>query len=201
MPRKNTGSLQRQRYGLPSLGTAGHRLGELHIPDAVFKAGQHDLFLAPNGIHELLFDSPRALLVRWHRDVLELFVTTSSALQRLGRVVQRAFTAKQPDFGAGRQARHGADGEVRLGATGHLTEDIHMVRYAYGTRDAIGIASLVDADLGHGHDFGGWTEPAHERLIPDPHVQRVVATHLSVLPPVQRAGLVDKGWRRRAQFD
>src|SRR5262249_19663578 len=144
---KHTGSLQRQRDGLPGLGTAGHRLGELHIPDTVFKAGQYDLFLAPNGVHELFFHTPRALLVSQHSDVPQMFVTASSALQALRRIVQRALTAKQPDFSTGRQPRHSADGEVRLGAAGHLTEHVHMVWYAHGTRDAVGIASLVDADL------------------------------------------------------
>src|SRR5262245_21756671 len=88
--------VQRQRDGLPGLGTAGHRLGEFHISDTIFKAGQRDLFLAPNGVHELFFNTPRALLVRRHRDVLQLFVAPSSTLQGLGRVVQRALTAKQP---------------------------------------------------------------------------------------------------------
>src|SRR5207302_4155036 len=105
-----------------------------------FKAGQHDLFLAPNGVHELFFNPPRALLVWWYRDVLKLFITTPSTLQGRGCVVQRALTAKQPDVGAGRQTGHGADSQVRLGAAGHLAENVHMVRDADGARDAIGVA-------------------------------------------------------------
>ena len=60
---------------------------------------------------------------------------------------------------------------------------------------------LRHRDLGHrGHPLRG-AEPAHHRLVPDPHVEDVVPAQRDVVPPVQRGVRLHEAAPRGLQLD
>src|SRR5262245_7871081 len=179
-------------HGLTARRTLGHCIGELHVTHAILEVGVRDLLAPADGVHELFFHPPADALLRRNGDLLQLLVAASAAGEPLGIDLdaQRPFAAEDPRLG--RRRKRGQRGKAQVGDRPALEvdEDVDVV----GHLDLVPLAALVLAlgrgDLGHGHDPPGGAEPAHHRLIPDAHVQDVVAGEIDVLPPVQRVALL-----------
>src|SRR5215510_905492 len=69
---------QRQVDRLPSLGTADHRFGPLHVMHARFEGNHGDLLLAVNGVGELFLHAVVGLLVRRVGNLRELGIAAAT---------------------------------------------------------------------------------------------------------------------------
>ena len=86
-------------------------------------------------------------------------------------------------------------------AAAELRQDVHVIRDGHLVGRARRVLPPGHRDLGHrGHSLRG-AEPAHHRLVPDPHVEDIVPAQRSVVPPVERGVRLHEAARRGLQLD
>ena len=83
---------------------------------------------------------------------------------------------------------------MRHGTAAERGEDVDVIGHLHILPGAGLVLAPRHRDLGHGHHGLRGPDPSHHRLVPDAHVQDVVAAERGVLPPVQR--LADVGEAR-----
>ncbi len=129
--------------------------------------------------------------IRWSSgmaNLVERLVAAAAAGEALGIGLepQRALAAEDPGLGRRRERGHGAEPEVPDGARAEHGQDVDVVGHLHLVHRAARVLAARHRDLRHGRHAVGGAEPAQHRLVPDAHVQDVVAAERDVLPPVER---------------
>src|SRR4030095_6891678 len=96
-----------------------------------------------------------------------------------------ALAAEDPRLGRGREPGDGA--ETQMGHRPALEggEDIHVLGHLHVVPGPALVTPARHGDLSHGHHAARRTDPAHHGLVPDTHVEDVVAAPGDVVAPVQ----------------
>src|SRR5262245_22922707 len=111
---------------LPRRRALGHGVCELHVTDAFLEARARDLFLAPNGVDELLLHPPAHALLLRDDDLLERRVALAAARQslRIRFQTDSPLGPEDPYLRRRGQCGHGAEANVGDAAAGKIGVDV-----------------------------------------------------------------------------
>jgi hypothetical protein len=144
-----------------------------------------DLLAPTDGVDELLLDPPADPLVGRDGDLGQGGVAPPGTGQPPGvdLDVQGTVAAEDPRLRRRRERRQRAEAQVPdRGLEVH--QDVDVIRHLDLVPGPRLVLPLRLGDLGHGHHAPGRPQPAHHRLVPDAHVEDVVAAQADVLAPV-----------------
>ena len=96
-----------------------------------------------------------------------------------------ALGAEYPYLVVWRESCDGAEAHPGDRAGRELYQDLDVVWDCYISQPAVPVFAMRDVDSANGGDCSSGAEPAHYRLVPDPHLHDVVAGQVSAVTPVE----------------
>src|SRR5262245_45359708 len=153
------------------------------------------LLQSADGVGEFLLDAPLSGFVRRNGDLTQLLIPRLTSKQFIAALVevQRTLAAEEPRSRTWTQTTDGTEVVGPLRTARKVSNDIDVVWDIDVDHGAgLGIASFAHADAGLSEDTGRMPNPAHGALVPDAHIEAIIAAQAFLLSPVQRRVEVGK---------